>query len=100
MIENIGDLGESWGGRNAKWFDCDLPGNTGSEITIFDWDLTDDIDEVPVIGGTDLDGPGCFQFAEWSGWAPNLMPFMKMGLAQIGLDMPDFENIASGESFK
>ena len=98
MIENIGDLGESWSGRDALWFEC-TSSDAGSEITLYDWDLTDEVATTAVIGGTEINGPGCMKFAEWEDWAPNLMPFMKMGLAQVGLDMPDFENIAAGETF-
>ena len=43
-----------------------------------------------IIGGTEINGPGCFMFAEWNDWAPNLLPLMRVGASYAGIEMPDF----------
>ena len=104
MITDVGDFSNTWSGRNAKWYECSTS-QAGGEITLFDWDLTDSYSEVPVIGGTEIDESGCFKFTDWvdangdASWAPNLFPYVKMAATAVGLEIPDFENLAEDETF-
>jgi hypothetical protein len=38
--------------------------------------MTENISNRAILGGVTKDGNGCWQFAEWTKWAPMLAPYM------------------------
>ena len=89
MITDIGNLAAAWWEKYSKWYTCSMS-NVGDVIELYDWDVTETVSEVSIIGGTEINGPGCFMFAEWNDWAPNLLPLMRVGASYAGIEMPDF----------
>lgn len=91
LLTDISDWSDTWTGKNAKWIDACVDSDDGTTITLKEWALTDAITANAVLGGTAIDSPGCFQFANWSSWAPYFTNMIQNGLAQMGVDMPKLE---------
>lgn len=81
-MTDISDFTDTWSGKDAKWIDSCVDSDDGTAVTLKDWALTPAITENAVLGGTAIDSPGCFQFANWGAWAPNYYANMlRNGLA-------------------
>jgi len=63
ILTDIADWKDSWTGPDAKWVDSCAFSSGGQEITIQDWQLSQATSSKNVIGGTEINGPGCFVFA-------------------------------------
>ena len=74
-------------------------------MTLKNWVITDGLTDQSLIGGTTIDGRGCWQFAYWTKWTPYV--------AQLGFDAAkalfidpashidmDFETFAESERAK
>lgn len=70
MITDMCDWNKTFLGREAKWIDeCKL--STGAaKVTVQKWLLAQSNINQSLIGGYAVDGPGCWQFAEWTKWTP------------------------------
>ena len=68
IFADIQDMKSSWTGDNAQWLETCYD-STPVSVAIMDRSYTGVTDQM-VLGGKEINGPGCFQFAEWSKWAP------------------------------
>ena len=70
----INPTSPAWSGRDAKWYECETS-RSGGELKLYDWELTPrvTVGSEPIIDF-------CFNFASYTDWAPNLMPYLQMGL--------------------
>ena len=80
MINDLCDWNKTFLGREARWIDECTPSAGSSFVTVQDWLFTQSVIDQALIGGTAIDGRGCWQFAEWqwSKWVPYV--------AQVGYD--------------
>lgn len=70
LLNDVSDYSDTWTGMNAQWIDSCAFGSLGSEITLQNFVLSAAVAQQSVIGGSTVDGPGCFKFADWLYWAP------------------------------
>lgn len=89
ILTDISDWSDTWTGKDAKWVDACVDSDDGTAITLKEWALTQAISSNAVLGGTAINGPGCFLFANWTAWAPYYTNLIKNGLAQMGLPIHD-----------
>lgn len=78
LIDDLCDWNKTFLGRDARWIDECKPSTGSSLVTVQDWLLAPNNVDQSLIGGTAIDGRGCWQFAEWTKWTPYV--------AQIGFD--------------
>lgn len=68
IFYDICDSSSSWTGQYAQWIE-DCSDSTKATATIMDTSYAA-VNQQNVLGGIVPDGRGCFQFAQWSDWAP------------------------------
>ena len=66
------DFESCWTGASAQWLEsCEDPSDTyAPSITWLNKQIAPAVTAQDLLGGVVPDGPGCFQFAEWSQWTP------------------------------
>ena len=93
VIADLCDWQSTAAGKDAKWIDeCSSPTSTAL-ISLKKWTLSSALDEQALLGGTVSDGRGCWQFANWSNWAPYLARY---GYDFVRQYVVDPEALASG----
>lgn len=60
MISDLCDWSSTFEGKEAKWIDACTPSNGAGLVTIENWTLTDALTDQSLIGGTAIDGNGCW----------------------------------------
>jgi hypothetical protein len=80
IFYDMNDLKSSWTGDNAQWFET-CSDSAAATAAVMDKSYLGVTDQM-VFGGKEESGPGCFQFAEWSAWAPKAA-FMAYHTANI-----------------
>ena len=77
IIQDLTDWRSSWTGENAKWVDdCSFSGSNEQTIILKNWQVTTAITDMWFWGGNSVNGNGCFIFAQWSTWAPDLVDYV------------------------
>lgn len=76
MVQDITDWRTSWTGENAQYIDSCTPASNPQVVTLKDWQVTTAINDMWFWGGKLAEGPGCFMFAQWSTWAPDLIDYV------------------------
>ena len=75
MVNDITDWRLSWTGENAQYVDSCTPASNPQVVTLKDWLITT-ATSIWIWGGVLAEGPGCFMFAQWSSWAPDLLNYV------------------------
>ena len=68
IFNDFSDMKSTWTGDNAQWLEM-CEDSASSNAAVMDRSYVGPVDQM-VWGGKEEDGPGCFQFADWSKWAP------------------------------
>jgi hypothetical protein len=76
----VGNFAGNWYSRDAKFIDECKASNGGGLITLKQWTLSENVEKQSILGGTIVDGPGCWKFAQWTSWAPYVA---KMGVGML-----------------
>ena len=77
IIKDLTDWRDSWTGENAQWVDdCSFSSSNEQTITLKNWQVTTAISDMWFLGGNTVNGNGCFIFAQWSTWAPDLVDYV------------------------
>jgi len=63
-----------WFGDSAQWLDS-CTTSVNQQLTVKDYEVAKAISSQNVLGGTEEDGPGCWQFALWNKWTPYLAEY-------------------------
>jgi len=70
MIKDLCNWDNTFNGKDSKWTDSCSPSRTdGGQVTLKKWLIADESD-TSMFGGTEIDGRGCWQFAQWTKWTP------------------------------
>mmetsp|Transcript_7411 Transcript_7411/g.12522 ORF Transcript_7411/g.12522 Transcript_7411/m.12522 type:complete len:276 (-) Transcript_7411:45-872(-) len=80
LIYDLCDFNSNWFGKSAQWLE-ECEDSTIATITNRNTQIAPAASGYNLIGGTEISGHGCFQFAEWSQWAPMLI---QLGMQQAG----------------
>ena len=73
------------------WVDDCSASSGGSEITLKDWQLYGAVTNNTLIGGTHVDGIGCFEFANYTSWAPWIGETLLKGAQATGVVNPELQ---------
>lgn len=70
MISDLCNWSSTFNNKDSKWIDSCTPSSSPGPVTLKNWVLTDGLTNQSLIGGTVIDGRGCWQFAYWTKWTP------------------------------
>ena len=70
MISDLCTWDSTFMSEGSKWVDDCSPSVGSNLVTLKNFILTEAINDQSLIGGTVIDGRGCWQFAEWTKWTP------------------------------
>ena len=76
LLDNLCDFRNTYINKEAKWIDQCSPSASTNAVRFVNWEMTSTQASRAIIGGFTKDGNGCWQFAEWTKWAPILAPYM------------------------
>lgn len=71
LINDICDLKSTWLGDSAQWLDSCSDEISPLDLIVRKTEISPSISGENggyLLGGVTMDGPGCWQFAEWSEW--------------------------------
>mmetsp|Transcript_32304 Transcript_32304/g.49458 ORF Transcript_32304/g.49458 Transcript_32304/m.49458 type:complete len:157 (-) Transcript_32304:29-499(-) len=71
ILDDLGDWEKAWNSDTAKWIDSCSTSESQGTINVQSIELVAS-DSQSVLGGTSIDGEGCWEFATWTDWAPYL----------------------------
>ena len=60
MISDLCDWSSTFVGKEAKWIDSCTPSTGSGLVTLKNWTITDALTDQSLIGGTVIDGRGCW----------------------------------------
>ena len=66
IFKDVGNFAGNWYSRDAKFIDQCSTSNGGGMITLKQWILSELVEKQDILGGSKVDGPGCWKFAQWS----------------------------------
>jgi|DEB0MinimDraft_12_1074336.scaffolds.fasta_scaffold84813_1 hypothetical protein len=81
LLYGPGDFKKTWLGSNAQWLDS-CSASVAPQVTIQNTEIAPAIANQNLLGGKTVNGPGCWQFALWSKWAPYIANYMTTALTQ------------------
>ena len=85
LIKDLCKWEDAFLGKEAKWIDDCSQSNDVNNIKFIDWSIESGTKTVPMLGGNNKDGKGCWQFANWTYWAPHVVEYTSkfLGNAKI-----------------
>jgi hypothetical protein len=89
MISDLCDWSNTFNTKDSKWIDSCSPSTGSSLVTIKNWQITNQLSDQSLLGGTVANGKGCWQFAQWTKWTPYV--------AQMGFELIKKHVLGGGE---